>query len=180
MRAPGSRHAGVISAGLLLLFSLGIAAIFLRAPEEALTGQARAIDGDSLVVNGRELRLKGLDAPEWRQFCTVAGREFPCGRRAAEALTRWLKRGLVTCIGHERDRYDRLLVQCRVNGVDIGADLVKNGFAVDYGGYPEEEKAASEDRRGIWAGTFERPDAYRRRQRQGQEQGQGQGQGQGQ
>jgi endonuclease YncB( thermonuclease family) len=71
------------------------------------------------------------------------------------------------CVGRETDRYGRLLVICRVNGTDIGADLVRNGHAVDYGLYPAEEKAASEDRRGLWSGTFERPEAYRRRLREG-------------
>ena len=142
-----------------------MAAMLDRRPQEMITGAARAIDGDSLVVAGRDMRLKGLDAPEMRQLCSVAKQSVPCGRQAMQALQRWLARGPATCTGDEIDRYGRLLVICRVNGTDINADLVRQGFAVDYGGYPAEEREARAAYRGVWAGEFERPEAYRRRQR---------------
>lgn len=157
-----------LAATLTIVFLVMVAMFLNREPELALTGVARALDGDSLIVEGRELRLKGIDAPEARQTCKQGQREIPCGRQATLALTRWLARGTPVCVGRETDRYGRLLVICRVNGTDIGADLVRNGHAVDYGLYPAEEKAASEDRRGVWAGTFERPEDYRRRLRDGQ------------
>jgi endonuclease YncB( thermonuclease family) len=153
-------------AAAILAMSLLVLAILDRAPEELVTGAARALDGDSVVVNGREMRLKGMDAPEAHQTCEIAGQQTPCGRQATIALRRWLARGPLTCTGREIDRYNRLLVVCRVNGQDIGADMVRNGFAVDYGSYPDEEKAAAAEFRGIWAGTFERPEAYRRRMRE--------------
>lgn len=152
--------AAIIALSLLVLAMIG------QEPDELVTGAAHAIDGDSLVVNGREMRLKGLDAPEARQMCGIDGKEVACGRQATVALRRWLARGPVTCTGNEQDRYRRLLVTCRVNGQDIGADLVRNGFAIAYGSYAEEEKFAANDNRGIWAGTFERPEAYRRRLRE--------------
>ncbi len=159
--------AALLALGLLILGILG------RVPDELVTGAARVIDGDSLVVGGREMRLKGLDAPESRQSCQIDGKEVACGRQAAAALRRWLTRGATTCVGNEVDRYGRLLVVCRINGQDIGADLVRNGHAVGYGAYAEEEKFASRDNRGIWAGQFERPEAYRRRMREnGQSQSQ--------
>lgn len=154
-----------LAAAIIALCVL-IFGVFDRVPEEAVTGAARAIDGDSLVINGREMRLKGLDAPESRQTCEIDGRETPCGRQATLALRRWLQRAPPTCTGSEIDRYGRLLVTCRVSGQDIGADLVRNGLAVDYGGYGTEEAFARNDNRGIWAGKFERPEAYRRRLRE--------------
>lgn len=150
-------------AAAFIAFAMLVAVLFNRAPDEVVTGQARALDGDSLVIEGREMRLKGLDAPEAHQTCTIAGRETPCGREATVALRRWLLRGTLVCTGNEADRYGRLLVTCRVNGQDIGADLVRNGFALDYGGYAAEEREAQAAFRGVWAGTFERPEAYRRR-----------------
>lgn len=152
-------------AAAFLAFCVLVVAMLSKPSEEALTGVARAIDGDSVVLNGREMRLKGIDAPEFRQTCTVSGQDIACGRQAGQALARWFTRGLATCTGHETDRYGRLLVTCRVNGVDIGADLVRNGIAVDFGGYAQEEREAAREFRGIWAGTFERPEAYRRRMR---------------
>lgn len=152
-------------AAAIIALSLLVLALLDRQPDEMVVGAAHALDGDSLVVNGREMRLKGLDAPEARQMCTVGSKEVACGRQATVALRRWLTRGPVTCIGNEIDRYQRLLVTCRINGQDIGADLVRNGFALSYGAYAEEERFAAADNRGLWAGTFERPEAYRRRMR---------------
>jgi endonuclease YncB( thermonuclease family) len=153
-------------AAAIIAFSVLLLALIDRKPDELLVGAARAIDGDSLMVSGRQMRLKGLDAPESRQTCEIAGKSVACGREATLALRRWLGRGPVTCTGNEIDRYARLLVVCRVNGQDIGADLVRRGLAVDYGGYATEEAEARKDERGVWAGTFERPEAWRRRMRQ--------------
>jgi endonuclease YncB( thermonuclease family) len=155
-----------VPAAALIALALLIVQMVNRVPDDVLTGMGRAKDGDSLVVNGRELRLKGMDAPEFQQHCTLGGQQTPCGRQAATALRRWLERGPVTCIGNEVDRYGRLLVTCRIKGADIGADLVRNGFAVDFGSYPDEEREASKAYRGIWAGSFERPQTYRARMRE--------------
>jgi endonuclease YncB( thermonuclease family) len=155
-----------LSAAAIIALAVMVAALFNRQSDELVTGKARAIDGDSLVVEGREMRLKGIDAPEAQQTCHLAGQTMPCGRQASAALQRWLNRGVVLCTGNETDRYGRLLVVCRVNGTDINADLVRNGFAVDYGLYPAEEREARAQYRGLWAGEFERPETYRRRQRE--------------
>jgi len=33
-------------------------------------GYPRIVDGDTVVVNGKNIRLQGIDAPETRQTCT--------------------------------------------------------------------------------------------------------------
>lgn len=163
MRKPRFLSAGLIIAALVML-----AALLNRANEEHLIGPARAIDGDSLVIAGREMRLKGIDAPEARQTCRVSNRDHACGREAHRALQGWLARGPASCTGTTQDRYGRLLVICRVNGTDIGADLVRSGMAVDFGDYTAEEREARASYRGIWAGEFEQPADYRRRMREQQ------------
>lgn len=155
-----------LSAAAFLAFALLVLGFLSRPPENAITGPAHVIDGDSLTVAGQEMRLKGLDAPEFRQMCREDTRDIPCGRRATAAMKRLVERGPVYCYGAERDRYNRLLVLCRVNGVDIGREMVLAGHAVDYGLYAEEEREARKMQRGLWAGTFERPEDYRRRLRE--------------
>ena len=155
-----------LSALAFIAFAVLVASIFSRKADEMVSGKARAIDGDSVIVEGRQMRLMGLDAPEIRQVCSVAGASVQCGRDAHRALQRALARGPAVCIGNQTDRYGRLLVICRVNGVDIGADLVRNGLAVDYGSYASEEREARAGYRGLWAGTFERPEDFRKRMRE--------------
>ena len=135
--------------------------VFNGVPQRELTGVAEAIDGDSLRMAGFEMRLRGIDAPELVQTCEVGKREVACGREARSALRKFLTSGLVTCIGEERDRYGRLLVQCRVRGVDINAAMVRDGQAVAFGAYEREESEAKTAYRGLWAGNFERPREWR-------------------
>jgi endonuclease YncB( thermonuclease family) len=153
----------LLSSFLVLAVSAGLLWVLRGVPQREITGAAEVIDGDSLRISGVEMRLKGIDAPELSQTCTVSGRETACGREARTALRRLLQRGLVTCIGDERDRYDRLLVVCRVRGAEINAVMVRDGHAVAFGHYEAEEAQARAAFAGLWAGEFERPRAWRDR-----------------
>ena len=147
-----------------LLSAAGLLALFFAArPQQELTGAAQIIDGDSLRINGVEIRLRGIDAPELMQTCRLSGQNMPCGRTAKNALQRLANTGLVTCIGDERDRYGRILAVCRVRGIDMNAVMVRDGHAVAFGDYVREEAAASAAFRGIWEGEFERPRDWRLR-----------------
>jgi endonuclease YncB( thermonuclease family) len=151
----------VLAGGALVAWALS------RPPEDQITGVADVIDGDSIRIAGEEIRLKGIDAPELMQTCTVARREEPCGRQSRQALRRLAGSGLVTCVGSGRDRYGRRLAFCRVRGLDINAAMVRDGQAVSFGGYAREEEEARNAYRGVWAGTFERPSDWRARHPRG-------------
>jgi endonuclease YncB( thermonuclease family) len=73
----------------------------------------------------------------------------------------------VTCVTQARDRYGRRLAYCRVRGMDINAQMVRDGHAVAYGEFTREEDEARLAYRGIWAGTFERPADWRQRHPRG-------------
>jgi endonuclease YncB( thermonuclease family) len=123
------------------------------------------IDGDSLRAGGENIRLIGIDAPELRQTCRDAqGDEWLCGRAAKARLAALVSGGNVACAARGHDRYGRTLAVCSAAGVaDLGAALVREGHAVDYGGYFSAEQEARQARRGLWDGTFERPQDWRRR-----------------
>jgi endonuclease YncB( thermonuclease family) len=159
-----TRRRSVFLSSLLILIVSGVLLYLLKGvPQKDLTGVAQAIDGDSLRLGNEELRLKGIDAPELLQICTISGKETPCGREARAALRKLLSSGLVTCIGDGLDRYGRLLAYCRVRGIDINAAMVRDGQAIAFGDYNREESEAKAAYRGIWAGTFERPQDWRKR-----------------
>ncbi len=144
-----------------------------RAPSEqsgaTISGRAKALDGDSLQVAGERIRLFGIDAPESRQQCRDArGLDYPCGRAATRALAA-LTGARVSCTLVTHDRYARDVATCTANGRDLGEAMVRAGHALDYarhsgGRYAEAEKEARAASRGIWAGTFEEPEAWRRRE----------------
>jgi endonuclease YncB( thermonuclease family) len=86
---------------------------------------------------------------------------------AREGLVRLIQRGSVECFGsgEEQDRYGRALVTCRSDEDDLGQKMVSLGLAVADGDYHMAEVEARRAQRGIWAGTFERPEGWRLRQR---------------
>lgn len=159
----GLRGIDVAATVLIVICLLGLALV-LR--DERLAGDAYAIDGDTLAMDGRRIRLLGIDAPELGQICHRDAVAFRCGEEARRALRALIAGQKVSCLARGRDRYDRSLAACTVRGEDIGASLVRRGLAVAYGSYEAEEREARAARLGIWAGPFETPQAWRRRHNQ--------------
>lgn len=156
---------------LLLIAAMAmIAWTWLPSPVHVVP-LVHVIDGDSLTVRQGDgpvtIRLTGIDAAEYRQDCARRdASRWPCGRDARTALERLAGRGPLHCEVAAKDRYDRTLATCRTrpfpDGIDLGAEMVRLGWAVatsdDY--LPEEAEAEAQ-RRGIWQGDFVRPAAWR-------------------
>ena len=129
------------------------------------------IDGDSLTVRQDKgetiIRLTAIDAVEYRQDCArVDGSRWPCGHEARSALEKLAGRGPLACELAAKDRYRRTLATCRTKaypgGVDLGAEMVRQGWAVATGdAYMIEEDEAQAKRRGIWQGRFTLPADWR-------------------
>lgn len=124
-------------------------------------GRAVIVDGDSLELGGQRVRLRGIDAPEYRQTCSRNGSKYPCGRASREALAQLTAGRAVTCSGWRNDRYGRLLGDCKAGGVDLNSAQVAAGWAVAYGDFEGEEASARAAKAGIWAGTFAWPQDWR-------------------
>lgn len=152
----------------VLFFVLAGGMLYLVAhlPEDKVEGSVGIIDGDSLRVDGREVRLLGIDAPEAGQSCRdEAGADWPCGRDAARSLRDLTANRSISCTGSAEDRYGRLLARCRAGELDLAAEMARRGFAVsgarqDFT-YSAEERAARDAGRGLWQGTFENPHEWR-------------------
>ncbi|MEM7067976.1 MAG: thermonuclease family protein [Pseudomonadota bacterium] len=139
-----------------------------------VAGNARVIDGDSLVVDGQEVRLFGIDAPEYRQICNLekgkAG-SYPCGANSARYLRKMVGSGLVTCTGNGKDKYERLLAVCTIGETELNREMVLQGWAVSFGDYVSEEQDAESRATGLWQGDFELPSEWRRSEREKHSQG---------
>lgn len=126
-----------------------------------LSGTVRVVDGDSLAMGNRRLRLKGIDAPELKQRCVRDGNDYGCGLDAAAFLKELIGTDPVECKGEGVDRYGRDLVRCRAGGVDLNAAMVRSGHAVAFGDYGWAEAEARSASAGLWAGEFELPGDWR-------------------
>ena len=151
----------------LALGALIGAAAYLQRPDQ-LSGRARVVDGDTLAIGDRVVRLSGIDAPEMAQLCGAPAASYKCGERARDALRALAHGHEVSCRVTGRDKYRRSLASCWSEGRDMGALLVRRGFAVGYRrSYEAEEREARRAAAGLWAGPFERPADWRRARQEG-------------
>lgn len=121
-------------------FSLSLAASFLLITGPPALGKedifgipTRVVDGDTIVFNGTRIRLFGIDAPETKQSCTLAGKAYECGIASKDALEAKIGTDPVRCAVKRKDMYGRSVAICKLEkGLDLNAWLVKEGWAVAY------------------------------------------------
>lgn len=104
------------------------------------------VDGDTMRVNGIKIRVWGVDAPEIDQ------RGY---QQATDVLKEKALLKNVSCVIRDRDRYGRIVAQCFRDKDDVGAAVIRSGWARDYhrhskGYYLKEEAAAKRDHLGLW------------------------------
>jgi len=130
-------------------------------PQSPFYGLGHSKDGDSLMVGRREVRLFGIDAPEFDQTCSRNGERWACGVEAADHLSRLVTGRDIRCRIIETDQYGRAVSRCTVGITDINAAMVESGYATAFRDYSTDyvaaEARAKAAKRGIWSGTFEAP-----------------------
>ena len=107
-----------------------------------LTGAARIVDGDTLVINQTHVRLAGIDAEELSE---------PNGYAARNQLVRLTEGFAVTCQLGGGWSYNRRVGVCTTGGSTLNAAMVASGAALDcarYSGgiYRALEPAGARDR----------------------------------
>ncbi len=145
----------------MLLLLVGYGLWSGRGEEEVITDLAYVVDGDSLRLQGRDIRIHGIDAPELQQFCRRDGLDYRCGAESRAVLAALVADQPVTCTIMDTDKYGRGLARCTIDGRDIGREMVSRGQAIAYGDHVAAEEGARAARRGLWAGEFEPPEAWR-------------------
>ncbi|WP_035711692.1 thermonuclease family protein [Bradyrhizobium genomosp. I (2014)] len=149
----------VLALMLLLLSNMALA--------DSFVGQASVIDGDTMEIHGRRVRLWGVDAPESTQLCRGEDSlQYRCGSKAANDLDAYIARHPVNCVPLSLDRYGRTVATCSVAGKDLGEWLVRNGLALDWpqylkGRYHEAQREAERAGEGLWKGSYVEPWLYR-------------------
>lgn len=161
------------SGGFLALVTSAAALQSPASAAEPITGRASVVDGDTIDVAFRRVRLRGVDAPESWQTCRdEAGEEYRCGAAAASALDAFLASSRpITCRPVDRDEYGRTVGDCfREDGASVSEWMVRSGWALDWpryskGAYADEQAEAKAARAGMWRGVFVEPWLARQRHR---------------
>ncbi|MBU1254430.1 MAG: thermonuclease family protein [Alphaproteobacteria bacterium] len=101
------------------------------------TGRGRVtcvVDGDTIWYRGEKIRIADIDTPEVsRPECP---REAELGAIATQRMLALLNAGAFSLkpVDRDRDRYGRLLRTVTRDGASLGAVLVDEGLAEEWGG----------------------------------------------
>ena len=161
---------GVVIAALVVTAAIG------RAGAEEIGGTVETVlEGDRFRLQGRTVRLWGIDAPEMDQPCLpclIDGGEYACGEWARRMLERIVRDRTITCETMGDAGFGATVATCSFPiGVrskqDIGGTMVSRGWAVDHypssdGEYSGDQYRARMSRHGLWAGSFKLPWKWRR------------------
>ena len=141
-----------------------------------ISGFAKVVDGDTIKINSKKIRLYGIDAPEKKQKCkktylTISfmsfTKDYMCGEVSTQKLIKKINKQKLNCNILDVDRYKRLIGECFKRNINLNSWMVSNGFAVAYRKYSKkyvsDEINAKNNKLGIWQGKFEMPWDYRRK-----------------
>ena len=133
-----------ILSSLLVLISFSI----VNSSEKNLAkGKARIIDGDTIDIDKEKIRFGGINSPERNEVGY---------KLAKDKLIKKIANQVVTCVREKnKDKYQRTVAECFVDGENLSSFMVKNGYACDFiyyskGKYAEEQKYAKSKKLGIW------------------------------
>lgn len=112
---------------------------------KTLRGTAYIVDGDTVRIQGTQIRLFGVDAPEI---------DHPYGKKAKWALVSICKGRRVNAEILEQDAHGRAVAICHLDdGRDLSAEMVKLGLAIDwpkYSGGKYRSLETADARRKLW------------------------------
>ena len=141
-----------------------------------ISGFAKVVDGDTIKINSKKIRLYGIDAPEKKQKCkktylTISfmsfTKDYMCGQISTQKLIKKINNQKLNCNIIDVDRYKRLIGECFKRNINLNSWMVSNGYAVAYRKYSKkyvtDEINAKNNKLGIWQGKFEMPWDYRRK-----------------
>jgi len=97
---------------ILIIFFTNFSVVFSAQWKiNLISGKAKIIDGDTIKINGNNIRLLGIDAPEKNQICFKKGESYNCGTSSTKALKKYVGKKILKCIYFEKDKYGRILLE---------------------------------------------------------------------
>ena len=141
------------------------------------SNKVKVIDGDTITIKGKNIRLHGIDAPEIKQICyNKYNNPYMCGIIAKDYLEDLInRRGVkekkkIYCYYSSRARYKRIVGKCYIGAeskIHLNSNMVRFGYAVAYkkysNDYVKEEEDAKFMKWRLWEGKFDLPEEWRRK-----------------
>ena len=122
---------------------------------DAQPAQVAVVDGGTLKLNDRVVRLLGVDPPVHGISCQASnGAGFDCGAAATNALAALVRGTPVACRLSGQDELGRPYAVCEASGTDLNRAVIAAGWARADHAEPtlkRDEEIARTERRGLWA-----------------------------
>ena len=122
-----------------------------------VTGRARALQADQVIIDNQRISLFGIDAPDPDQDreCTAGRTYFGCFTNAKRKLEELIDLGPIACTDTgEKNFINFPYMTCKIGGIDIGEDIVRQGWALAFTPQSDKYKAAEAEakaaKRGLW------------------------------
>lgn len=133
---------------------------------EPYRGPAEVLSGETLRVDGKTFRLKGIDAPEHGQICiNKSGKPFDCGRISATGMMDLTAGEIVACDPVSSILISPITATCWAGEYDLSEGMVYTGWAL---ADPQSgavlkllQTVAESKKNGLWAGQFDLPWIWR-------------------
>jgi endonuclease YncB( thermonuclease family) len=105
-----------------------------------------------IKAGGRDIRLAGIEAPEFKAECGEGAAAWPCGRMARAALRRFIRGRAVECVVPPGSAEIPDIAECSLAGESLSAWLVAQGWAQPTSAaHAGLAAAAREMRLGLWS-----------------------------
>ncbi|MBT5263733.1 MAG: hypothetical protein HOL85_02795 [Rhodospirillaceae bacterium] len=132
---------------VIALISLPATSV-LAAKDNVVKGKAGIIDGSTLQIGNKVMKLFGMAAPSMRQKCKRGHIPWLCGAASRKYLLELTMGKEVRCI-----IVDRPFARCIVGRKDLAQAMIKAGWAVvgrGGSGYRADEEEARFREVGLW------------------------------
>ena len=143
----------VLTVSLVLIYSVSTSA-----------DEVKLLADNTLKYQGDKITLADISVPQATAKCQGDGKSWPCGAKATLRLNELIKSSSIRCtIIQKNDQMS--LARCSIGEVDLGRQLVEEGWALTVGMETEYTQAEQEARRtqsGIWRDEFSPPETWRR------------------
>ena len=148
---------------------------YISAHSEIISGTAKVIDGDTIKIDNKKIRLHGIDAPEINQLCSKTflsififsfEKKYKCGEISKKKLENYVHNNYIKCKVKGIDKYNRILGTCYKNTININSRMVRSGQAVAYRKFSKKyisvQREAKKEEIGLWSGKIDMPWDWRK------------------
>ena len=153
-----------VALSLAAMLALTVPAVAVHGPAMAqngvIRGNATALDGATLLIVDKKVRLYGVTAPDKAQKCKINAAVTRCGVIAWAELIRRAEGVYLSCDVEKKAQKTpgHIVATCYAGEHDIAEHMVRSGWAkARYGEterYKVDEDAARQGERGLWGGEI--------------------------